>query len=278
MSIRGQSSVRRAPSGLGLNSEPWTQGSAAGPTGVGPLAAGQPALAQNEVREALRLRPDWEQAALLMGGLLQQRNANGEAAAYFQDFLKRYPRAMDVRLNYARALVGEKKYPEARAEFQNLLKEFPDNPDVSLAVGLLSLPVFGADGPAEHEFAVLLGRALQLTNILRDIKDDLEKGRVYIPQEDLRATGCRIEDLAAGKVTEPVRRLMELECGRAHDFYERARRARPDSPCRSRLPARGLFGRAQQPLCRRPQHGAVWPGRLGLARPANRNQPGALSR
>jgi tetratricopeptide (TPR) repeat protein len=74
-----------------------------------------------------------------MGGLLQQRNANGEAAAYFQDFLKRYPRAMDVRLNYARALVGEKKYPEARAEFQNLLKEFPDNPDVSLAVGLLSL-------------------------------------------------------------------------------------------------------------------------------------------
>ena len=103
------------------------------------LAAGQPALAQNEVREALRLRPDWEQAALFMGGLLQQRNANGEAAAYFQEFLKRYPRAMDVRLNYARSLVGEKKYPEARVEFQNLLKEFPDNPDVSLAVGLLSL-------------------------------------------------------------------------------------------------------------------------------------------
>jgi len=103
------------------------------------LAAGQPVLAQTEVREALRLRPDWEQAALLMGGLLQQRNANGEAAAYFQDFLKRYPRAMDVRLNFARALVGEKKYPEARAEFQTLLKEFPDNADVSLAVGLLSL-------------------------------------------------------------------------------------------------------------------------------------------
>jgi tetratricopeptide (TPR) repeat protein len=103
------------------------------------LGAGQPELALNEVRESLRLRPDWEQAALLMGGLLQQRNSNGEAAAYFQDFLKRYPRAMDVRLNYARALVGEKKYPEARAEFQSLLKEFPDNPDVSLAVGLLSL-------------------------------------------------------------------------------------------------------------------------------------------
>ena len=101
--------------------------------------AGQPALALTEAREALRLKPDWEQAALLTGGLLQQSKSNSEAAAYFEDFLKRYPRAMDVRLNYARLLVSEKKYTEARGEFQNLLKEFPDNADVALAVGLLSL-------------------------------------------------------------------------------------------------------------------------------------------
>ena len=100
--------------------------------------AGQPALAASEAREALRLRPDWEQAALFYGSLLQQKS-NAEAAAYFSDFLRRYPRAMDVRLNYARLLVSEKKYPEARAEFQTLLKEFPDNPDVTLAVALLSL-------------------------------------------------------------------------------------------------------------------------------------------
>ncbi len=103
------------------------------------LGAGQPALALTEAREALRLRPDWEQAALLYGGLLQQRNGNAEMAAFFQDFLKRYPRAMDLRLNYARLLVTDKKYPEARSEFQTLLKEFPENPDVALAVGLLSL-------------------------------------------------------------------------------------------------------------------------------------------
>jgi tetratricopeptide (TPR) repeat protein len=100
--------------------------------------AGQPALAASEAREALRLRPDWEQAALFYGSLLQKKS-NAEAAAFFSDFLKRHPRAMDVRLNYARLLVSEKKYPEARAEFQALLKEFPDNPDVTLAVGLLSL-------------------------------------------------------------------------------------------------------------------------------------------
>ena len=102
--------------------------------------ADQTALALNEIREALRLRPDWEQAALLQGQLLL-RTSNAEAAAYFRDYLKNHPRALDVRLNYARMLVTEKKYPEARGEFQALLKEFPNNPDVTMAVGLLSLQV-----------------------------------------------------------------------------------------------------------------------------------------
>ena len=100
--------------------------------------ADQTPLALNEIREALRLRPDWEQAALLQGQLLL-RTSNTEAAAYFRDYLKNHPRALDVRLNYARMLVTEKKYPEARGEFQTLLKEFPNNPDVTMAVGLLSL-------------------------------------------------------------------------------------------------------------------------------------------
>lgn len=100
---------------------------------------------------------------------------------------------------------------------------------VASAVGLICVKIFGCQDPLSQRYAVELGVALQLTNILRDIKDDLARGRVYIPQDDLRATGCRTEDLAAGQVTEPVRRLMELECGRAHEYYERAIQARPDS-------------------------------------------------
>ena len=100
--------------------------------------ADQTPLALTEIREALSLRPDWEPAALFQGQLLQ-RTSNAETLAYFQGYLKSHPRALDVRLNYARLLVTEKKYPEARGEFQALLKEFPDNPDVTLAVGLLSL-------------------------------------------------------------------------------------------------------------------------------------------
>ena len=100
--------------------------------------AGQGELALNEIRTALELRPEWEQAALFQGQLLQ-RSSNAEALNYLQGYLKSYPRAMDVRLNYARLLVTEKRYPAARGEFQALLKEFPDNPDVTMAVGLLSL-------------------------------------------------------------------------------------------------------------------------------------------
>ncbi|HEV8519451.1 MAG TPA: tetratricopeptide repeat protein, partial [Burkholderiales bacterium] len=102
------------------------------------MNADQTPLALKEIREALSLRPDWEQAALLQGQLLL-RTSNTEAAAYFRDYLKNHPRALDVRLNYARMLVTEKKYPEARGEFQALLKDFPNNPDVTMAVGLLSL-------------------------------------------------------------------------------------------------------------------------------------------
>lgn len=101
-------------------------------------AAGQPPLALTEIRAALKLRADWEQAALFQGQVLQ-RTSNADALAYYQSYLKAHPRAMDLRLSYARLLVTDKKYVEARTEFQTLLKEFPNNADVTMAVALLSL-------------------------------------------------------------------------------------------------------------------------------------------
>jgi tetratricopeptide (TPR) repeat protein len=100
--------------------------------------AGQTTLALSEVRAALKLRPQWEEAVLLQGQLLQL-TSNDAALAYFQDYLEKNPRAIDVRLNYARLLVGLQRYEEARAQFQRLLQEFPQNPDVAMAVGMLSL-------------------------------------------------------------------------------------------------------------------------------------------
>ena len=98
---------------------------------------------------------------------------------------------------------------------------------VASAVGLICIRIFGCRDDAAREYALNLGVALQLTNILRDVKDDLERGRVYLPLEDLRAQGATIDDLAAGVVTEPVRALIAFECRRARDFYGRARAALP---------------------------------------------------
>lgn len=67
---------------------------------------------------------------------------------------------------------------------------------VAGTIGRLSLPIFGADGTAEQEFALYLGRALQLTNILRDIHADAAIGRLYIPAEHLAAAGIRSRDIA----------------------------------------------------------------------------------
>lgn len=98
---------------------------------------------------------------------------------------------------------------------------------VASAVGMICIRVFDCRHEGSREYAQHLGIAMQLTNILRDIKGDLARGRVYLPLDDLSAFGCTIEDLAAGRMTEPVRRLIEFECRRARDFYQRAVDARP---------------------------------------------------
>jgi phytoene synthase len=98
---------------------------------------------------------------------------------------------------------------------------------VASAVGLVCIRIFGCRSAAACEYALNLGIALQLTNILRDIKDDLDRGRVYLPLEDLAAHGCGIADLEAAVVTPQVRELLAFECRRARDFYQKAIDARP---------------------------------------------------
>jgi phytoene synthase len=114
-----------------------------------------------------------------------------------------------------------------------------------------------------------LGLALQLTNILRDIPGDLARGRVYIPLDDLAVHGCTVDDLAAGIVTDRVRRLLEFEGARARDFYRRAVAARPDDE-RKRLVAAEIMRAVYfATLLRIERRGYdVFHGRVKLRRPA----------
>ncbi|MCC7035630.1 MAG: presqualene diphosphate synthase HpnD [Acidobacteria bacterium] len=112
---------------------------------------------------------------------------------------------------------------------------------VASAVGVMCVEIFGCRGPEARAYAHHLGLALQITNIIRDVQEDLARGRVYLPQEDLRRFGCTEADLAAGRVTGPVRRLLAFECARARESYARAAEAMPRGSAR-RLVAAEIMG------------------------------------
>jgi tetratricopeptide (TPR) repeat protein len=95
-------------------------------------------LSLAEARAALKLRPDWEIAALFVAQVLQARS-NEEAVRYLGEFVAHHPQARDARLNYARLLVNERKYAEARQQFETLVRDFPQNADVGMAVALLAM-------------------------------------------------------------------------------------------------------------------------------------------
>ena len=95
--------------------------------------------------------------------------------------------------------------------------------------GLICLEIFGCREPAARQYAIDLGVALQLTNILRDVPGDLERGRVYIPLEDLRAHGCsrsrparRVGAAGSGVRSPAVKALLRQQAQRARDYYARA--------------------------------------------------------
>lgn len=90
---------------------------------------------------------------------------------------------------------------------------------VASVVGLTTIHIFGFTSPEAVPLAEKCGIAFQLTNILRDIREDAELGRVYIPAEDLARFGVRVEDLKQGRRTEQFGKLMEFETERARNYY-----------------------------------------------------------
>jgi phytoene synthase len=125
---------------------------------------------------------------------------------------------------------------------------------VAGAVGLVSIRIFGCQSPRSCEYAEQLGYALQMTNILRDVGEDAERGRIYLPLEDLERFGCPVECLLEKRVPEGrFRRLMEFEGSRTEGFFVAASQAFPaeDEP---RLVAaetmRTIYGRLLEKMRR----------------------------
>ena len=94
---------------------------------------------------------------------------------------------------------------------------------VASAVGLICIEIFGYRNPRARIYAENLGLAFQLTNIIRDVREDAQRGRIYLPLEDLERFGVKEEELLSGQHSERFERLMEFEARRAGEFYPRSR-------------------------------------------------------
>ncbi len=93
---------------------------------------------------------------------------------------------------------------------------------VASVVGLVMTHVFGATSDKALRHAAELGTAMQLTNILRDVGEDFGMGRIYLPRDEMARFGVSEETIAAGSVTESIRRLLQFQITRAREYYHRA--------------------------------------------------------
>jgi len=98
---------------------------------------------------------------------------------------------------------------------------------VASVVGLLSIEIFGYQNPAAHDYAVHLGKALQLTNILRDVKNDAARGRIYLPRTELQKFNLREQDILDGRFSENYCALAASVAGRAKSYYALAQATLP---------------------------------------------------
>ena len=108
---------------------------------------------------------------------------------------------------------------------------------VASAVGLVSIEIFGYKNPQCRDYAIALGLALQMTNIIRDVATDLKADRIYLPAQDLARFHYREQDLHNHLADTRFTQLMNFEAARAEKFFAEAARLLPPEDRRSMLPA-----------------------------------------
>jgi phytoene synthase len=140
---------------------------------------------------------------------------------------------------------------------------------VASVVGLLSIEIFGHQNPACHDYAVYLGKALQLTNILRDVKNDAARERIYLPLTELKKFNVSEADILESKYSDRYFNLASSVAARAKHFYSLARKTLPPEDRRSMVAAElmgSVYWRLLQKL-ERSRFDVFAPRPLKLGRP-----------
>lgn len=99
---------------------------------------------------------------------------------------------------------------------------------VASVVGLMAAEIFGYQNRDTLKYAHNLGMAFQLTNILRDVKEDAERGRIYLPLDELEKFGVTEADILANNCSNNIRQLMDYQVSRATEYYQKAFDLLPD--------------------------------------------------
>jgi len=140
---------------------------------------------------------------------------------------------------------------------------------VASVVGLLSIEIFGYQNPACHDYAIYLGKALQLTNILRDVKNDAARGRIYLPQSELKKFNVTEGEILASRYSDRYGALANSVAGRARHFYGLAQKTLPAEDRRAMVAAE-LMGSVYWRLLKKLERGrfdVFGPQPLKLSKP-----------
>ncbi|GAB4342025.1 MAG: phytoene/squalene synthase family protein [Calditrichia bacterium] len=127
-----------------------------------------------------------------------------------------------IPIEYPIELLEGVKMDLTRQRYRNFDELYLFAYRVAGVVGLMMNYVLGYKDRQAFEYAEKLGIAMQLTNILRDVAEDAEMGRIYLPQDELRQFGVEEQDLMSKRMTPQLRELMKFQVQRAHDYYKQA--------------------------------------------------------
>jgi 15-cis-phytoene synthase len=123
---------------------------------------------------------------------------------------------------YFDQLIEGMRMDVAKTRYENFDELYAYCYKVAGVVGLIMYKVFEGHASDTQEAAIHLGIAMQLTNIVRDIKEDFLRARVYLPQDEIRAYGMSEKDIQQGKVTENLKEFLRFQISRARDYYAKA--------------------------------------------------------
>ncbi len=139
---------------------------------------------------------------------------------------------------------------------------------VASAVGFASMSIFGADREQTQSYTFATGRALQLTNILRDVGVDATMNRIYLPLEDLNRFSIREKDLLKHKYSEPFRNMMAFQCERVRTYYKESKDALSRRE-RQKFPAAELMRKMYERLLDRIEAKSfnVFPQKIKVSKP-----------